>query len=852
MPTPPLAPTAAAWDDKGTSFELDDTSWKIEEIVDFDDITADIPRNTESGMQLHGDLSDWLDALDFSPPMSGPLAPMAPLVHHAYHHEDSRARFPSPPRSHSVVAELMASVLEECRQEREGMDGTVAPEPKSPPVLGRSCEIERGDSGTAALFGGQIIGSNSRAGTIMPKLKRAEVAPKGPWPSSECPGPGLKAEAVEKRSSGSVSVFAFARSHFADIDLDNNRQVSEEELIKFITRRTKQRNSGQVPAELEHLLEATARRCYRQAAVRPQGIRVEDWVHFGLLLTSAPSHLAHHLLNQRLRRELMHSPNLLRKVLHAFEEADARGAGILRPKDLEDTLVDGGKLVEEICFENHRQVTYFDFASFFLGYRRTEVVLNWYDVSQGLAQWVPAAVLGGHRFEGVWHTGVVAFDREYWYGGKVLSSHPGKAPFPPGPVRTTTLGWTLRTREELEDFLRFELAPRYTRDKYDILRRNCNHFSDEVAAFLIQGGHIPDEARSQPEAVMNSQWFLGAQSYMNRWLGGFEAEGCDTEIDDLMTEWRARLWPGDLALYVPQGELYEPPRLVQVSDVDSWNSACNITYFEPDGACWGRAPHSSSTVDVDLRVVRLGSCVHSASFWDWRIEQRKEVPLASLRPHTINGKGLAGSNGAGLGFIMRAPRAKIQSPELVRHLRRKAVVYAMCPQGHAMRPSETCQRRTWEKLVVATHPSCGICKKSIAKQEQYMMCLPCGYRLCNVCDRRGLFKGYYSLGCVDDETAGFLLEDTAWVQYKAQRYMSAAGAHDGVLGSDVWQQKVALRVYGDLGLDLPNTGDLIGIFRRFSGPRRHGRWAGIGDLTEEGFCSMLIELLSEKGAMVRL
>ncbi|CAE7848282.1 DESI1 [Symbiodinium necroappetens] len=95
---------------------------------------------------------------------------------------------------------------------------------------------------------------------------------------------------------------------------------------------------------------------------------------------------------------------------------------------------------------------------------------------------------------GIWHTGVLAFGREYWFGGKVLASEPGKAPFPPGPIRCSDLGTTLHTKEELEDWLRFEVVPRYTRDNYDILSHNCNHFSDEVVGFLIQVIPVLDRA----------------------------------------------------------------------------------------------------------------------------------------------------------------------------------------------------------------------------------------------------------------------------------------------------------------------------------------------------------------------
>merc|ERR1719253_371266 len=104
------------------------------------------------------------------------------------------------------------------------------------------------------------------------------------------------------------------------------------------------RRRGQVPHDLEQLLRETASRCYNQAVLREGEIRVEDWVHFGLLSVAAPSPLAHHLVNERLRRELAKNPFVLKEILGAFEEADVRGAGILRASDVAMTFIGGEEL----------------------------------------------------------------------------------------------------------------------------------------------------------------------------------------------------------------------------------------------------------------------------------------------------------------------------------------------------------------------------------------------------------------------------------------------------------------------------------------------------------------------------
>eukprot|EP00927_Polykrikos_kofoidii_P026685 TRINITY_DN23735_c0_g1_i1.p1 TRINITY_DN23735_c0_g1~~TRINITY_DN23735_c0_g1_i1.p1 ORF type:complete len:1215 (+),score=117.84 TRINITY_DN23735_c0_g1_i1:148-3792(+) len=840
----------------------------------------------------HELLARWLDSADM-PPRS------ADRAHKPHVHKSSlRASY--------------SKRLSEC----EG-DGTVGPEPKSPPVVGRRVNIELEASLLTSMERRLPSGPLS---VTMPRLQRDvenAVFTRAPWPPEGGLGPGLKAQALEASASETPSVFAFLRNHFADIDVDNSRQVCENEFVSFVVVRTK-RECGwhKVPADFERLLCESALRCYRQAVVRDDGIRVEDWVHFGLLLTSSPSHLAHHFLNQRLRRELRRNPFLLKEILHAFEEADIRGAGVLQAGDIEATFVAGETFVKDMDLKDTEQVSYYDFVAYCLGYRKTQVSLNWYDVSYGYAGWVPPSLLGGQQFHGVWHTGVVVFGKEYWYGGKVLSSEPGQAPFPPGPVKTTLLGTTLRTREELEDFLRFEMAPRYTREKYDVLRRNCNHFTDEVVSFLIQGCHIPDEARFQPEIIMSAPILEGIRPYLNRWLGGFEAAGCDAEIDDLMTEWRARLWPGDLALFVPQAQLHEPIRLVRVSKVDAWRGLCNISYFEShwpaaDGAsstrehstCVGistncpkgmfgednlggtqsspgdacREEDSSEEACVqtgnngkgydpclgipgvslrhsnNLRVLRLGSCVHSGSYWDWTIKHRTSVPLTALRPHTLNGRGLVGTTGAGLGHIVRAG-LRASNPELQTHLRRKAIVYAHCPQGHVMRPVQPERdRRSWDDFVQQALV-CGICKKVIPrKTETRLECSVCSFYFCSTCDRKGLFRGYYSLGSIDSTTARLLLQETAWVRYKSQRYMAAAGASsaNGVLDLDLWHNKVAHRLFADLGTELPCKSELLDMFKRFA-TAQNGQRGGSDVLDCTHFTDLLLELLALHAAFVSL
>lgn len=48
-----------------------------------------------------------------------------------------------------------------------------------------------------------------------------------------------------------------------------------------------------------------------------------------------------------------------------------------------------------------------------------------------------------------------------------------------------------------------EISPQYTAETYNLLKHNCNNFSNEVAQFLV-GATIPEYILNLPNEVMNS------------------------------------------------------------------------------------------------------------------------------------------------------------------------------------------------------------------------------------------------------------------------------------------------------------------------------------------------------------
>ena len=88
----------------------------------------------------------------------------------------------------------------------------------------------------------------------------------------------------------------------------------------------------------------------------------------------------------------------------------------------------------------------------------------------------------------------------FYFGGGIQCGHPGGTHFG-RPLQVIDVGETHIPREVFDEFL-VEISPRFTMQTYNLLRHNCNNFSNEVANFLV-GASIPQHILDLPDDVLS-------------------------------------------------------------------------------------------------------------------------------------------------------------------------------------------------------------------------------------------------------------------------------------------------------------------------------------------------------------
>jgi hypothetical protein len=130
-----------------------------------------------------------------------------------------------------------------------------------------------------------------------------------------------------------------------------------------------------------------------------------------------------------------------------------------------------------------------------------------YDLSQGMGKTLGPALIG-KPIEGIWHTGIVVYGKEYFFGSAGIESCPPAGTLLGSPLDVKELGVTEIPPEVFMDYLKTQSQSRFQGEKYNLFKHNCNNFSHETAQFLTGQGipqHIldlPNEFLSTPMGQM--------------------------------------------------------------------------------------------------------------------------------------------------------------------------------------------------------------------------------------------------------------------------------------------------------------------------------------------------------------
>lgn len=131
----------------------------------------------------------------------------------------------------------------------------------------------------------------------------------------------------------------------------------------------------------------------------------------------------------------------------------------------------------------------------------SKVELYVYDLSNGLARSL-SLPLTGRQIDGIWHTSVVLWNREIYYGQGILEVSPPGTTHHGNPVQKIELGTTQIDEATFEEYLD-NMRDHYTGEKYHLLEFNCNSFTNDVVGFLT-GGTIPSWITNLPSEFLST------------------------------------------------------------------------------------------------------------------------------------------------------------------------------------------------------------------------------------------------------------------------------------------------------------------------------------------------------------
>lgn len=105
-------------------------------------------------------------------------------------------------------------------------------------------------------------------------------------------------------------------------------------------------------------------------------------------------------------------------------------------------------------------------------------------------------------FKGIWHTSIEVYGKEIFFANEIIKTIPDTT-IHGLPHTKHNMGITNVSEEEFNLFLQ-TLEDQFGKNTYDLLRNNCNHFTDTCTSFLVDK-KVPNYIMEVHEAALESE-----------------------------------------------------------------------------------------------------------------------------------------------------------------------------------------------------------------------------------------------------------------------------------------------------------------------------------------------------------
>ncbi|KAI8055182.1 PPPDE putative peptidase domain-containing protein [Syncephalis plumigaleata] len=227
------------------------------------------------------------------------------------------------------------------------------------------------------------------------------------------------------------------------------------------------------------------------------------------------------------------------------------------------------------CYFYHFSYIVYNYSAIMAEYEGHPVKLYVYDLSRGMAQAMSLA-LTGRQIDGIWHTSVVVYGQEYYFGQGIQTDRPGTTVHG-NPQQIIDMGVTFLPQEVFVEFLE-NIRERFSADKYHLLDHNCNTFTNEVVRFLVDKT-IPDFISNLPADFLQTPFGQQMRPMIESFFGPSQLGVRATTTTEVASSTTA---PATTIASTTKQLLYEARNLAALTNLLSANRAV-VVYFTSQG-----------------------------------------------------------------------------------------------------------------------------------------------------------------------------------------------------------------------------------------------------------------------------